>query len=78
MPLDRDMVEIIHPGAPKMFIGDGKPCRFDDRGRDAKASAHAQHGPAILRNIRLIKGKRQRRIFGQSVQGHNCLIVKIR
>ncbi len=59
MPGDLHMFEIIHAGAAEMLVGDRKSGRLDDRRIEPEAGAKPQHGPAILRNVGLVKGEHQ-------------------
>ena len=49
------MIEIVHAGAAKRPVGNGKSRRLNDMGLDAKASAEPENGAGILGNVGLIK-----------------------
>ena len=55
MPVDLDMVEIVHAGAAKMAVGDREAGRLDDRRPDAETGAGAQHGAGVLRDVGLVE-----------------------
>ena len=52
---ERDLIEIIHPGAAEGAVRGRKPRRLDDMRLDPEAGCHPQDGAGILRNIRLIE-----------------------
>lgn len=52
----RDRVEIIHPGAAKGAVGEGKARRRDQMRLDAEAGGEPQNRPGVLRNVGLVEG----------------------
>jgi hypothetical protein len=60
VPPQAHLIQVVHSGATEGAIGDRKPRRFDDMGRNAKARAEAQNRSGILRNVGLVKGKLHR------------------
>src|SRR5581483_1333910 len=55
MAHERNLIEVIHAGAPEGTVRDRKACRLDDMRLDAEASGEAQDRAGILRNIGLVK-----------------------
>ena len=53
MDLDRQGVEIVHPGAPEAAVANSKSRRFDDRCANAEAGAGSHHRAGVLGNVRL-------------------------
>lgn len=52
-----NFIEIIHARPAEMAVADGEASGLDDGGIDPQTGAHAQHGPAILGDVGLEKGK---------------------
>jgi hypothetical protein len=50
------MVEVIHPGAAEIAVGNRKACRLNNMSFDIQAGAEPENRPRILRNVRLEKG----------------------
>ena len=51
------MLEIVHPGAPQMFVGHHEAGRLDEIDRDPETGGEAQYGAGILRNVGLIQSE---------------------
>ena len=60
---ERYVVDVVEPGAAEAALGRGERCGPDDMHRYAEAGAEPQDGPRVLRNVRFIKGDRQRHFF---------------
>ena len=80
VPLDRHLVEIVHPGAAEGAVGDREAGRLDDMGGHAEAGRQAQDGAGVLGDVGLIErdphrrdpSRRPIRLAGPPRQDANC------
>ena len=69
--VDRQGVEVVHPGAPEAAIIDSN-CRLDDGRIHAEAGAGAHHRAGVLRNIGLKQGEQERGMARPSCVAITC------
>jgi len=53
---ERNLIEVIHAGAPEGAVRNWEPGRLNDMRRNAQAGAEPQNCTGVLGNIRLIEG----------------------